>query len=406
LEKQKLYKRAIIKEMFFAGPSTLAELSDKTDKSIPFVTKLLNELKDENVIIEDNTSIFAVGRPAQYYTILNDYKYIIAVALDQYITRISIVDMSRSLVRDVAKYELKIDNDPKTLQSLVKIINDYIKECGIPRNKIVGVGIGMPGFVDVKKGINHSFFSFSDNNLEKNLETSIGLKVLIDNDSSLIALAEHKYGAAKGRKNVMVLNIGWGVGLGMIINGAIFRGDRGFAGEFSHLPLFNNDKMCSCGKMGCLETETSLLVITKKAISGIRNGTPTVLKELTLDDLDQSIKKIIDAAINGDKFSVSLISEAGYHIGRGIAILVHLLNPELVLISGRGSRAGKLWITPIQQALNEHCIPKLAEHLEIQISELQYNAELLGAAALVMENYNIIDNRKPGKLSPKKSVTI
>ena len=334
------------------------------------------------------------------------YKYIIAVALDQYITRISIVDMSRSLVRDVAKYELKIDNDPKTLQSLVKIINDYIKECGIPRNKIVGVGIGMPGFVDVKKGINHSFFSFSDNNLEKNLETSIGLKVLIDNDSSLIALAEHKYGAAKGRKNVMVLIIGWGVGLGMIINGAIFRGDRGFAGEFSHLPLFNNDKMCSCGKMGCLETETSLLVITKKAISGIRNGTPTVLKELSLDDLDQSIKKIIDAAINGDKFSVSLISEAGYHIGRGIAILVHLLNPELVLISGRGSRAGKLWITPIQQALNEHCIPKLAEHLEIQISELQYNAELLGAAALVMENYNIIDNRKPGKLSPKKSVTI
>ena len=77
-----------------------------------------------------------------------------------------------------------------------------------------------------------------------------------------------------------------------------------------------------------------------------------------------------------------------------------------MLISGRGSRAGKLWITQIKQALNEHCIPKLAEHLEIQISELQYNAELLGAAALVMENYNIIDNRKPGKLSPKKSVTI
>lgn len=403
MEKQNVYKRLIVKEMYFSGPITVADLSSKINKSIPFVTKLINELKAEKVLNEDNTSVFAVGRPAQYYVLNNTNKYIISVALDQYITRITVVDMHQNFVKDVAKYDLKLTKNPETLKSLIEIIKDYIKGCGISASKIVGIGIGMPGFVDVKRGINHSFFNMGEQNIEQYLEEALGHKVLIDNDSSLIALAEHKYGLAKNRKNVMVINIGWGVGLGMIINGEIFRGDRGFAGEFSHLPLFQNNEICSCGKMGCLETETSLMVIIKRAIEGLEQGEPTVLKDISLADLDKSITQIIDAALLGDKFSVNLISASAYHIGRGISILVHLLNPDLILISGRGSRAGKLWITPIQQALNEHCIPKLAEHLEIMISNIQYNAELSGAAALIMEHYLTINDKRSVKLKNQKS---
>lgn len=403
MEKQNVYKRLIVKEMYFSGPITVADLSSKINKSIPFVTKLINELKAEKVLNEDNTSVFAVGRPAKYYVLNNTNKYIISVALDQYITRITVVDMHQNFVKDVAKYDLKLTKNPENLKSLVEIIKDYIKGCGISASKIVGIGIGMPGFVDVKRGINHSFFNMGEQNIEQYLEEALGHKVLIDNDSSLIALAEHKYGLAKNRKNVMVINIGWGVGLGMIINGEIFRGDRGFAGEFSHLPLFQNNEICSCGKMGCLETETSLMVIIKRAIEGLEQGEPTVLKDISLTDLDKSITQIIDAALLGDKFSVNLISASAYHIGRGISILVHLLNPDLILISGRGSRAGKLWITPIQQALNEHCIPKLAEHLEIMISNIQYNAELSGAAALIMEHYLTINDKRSVKLKNQKS---
>ena len=122
-----------------------------------------------------------------------------------------------------------------------------------------------------------------------------------------------------------------------------------------------------------------------------------MLNDLSPDNIEETSKKIIKAASKGDKFAVELLSQAGYHIGRAIAILIHLLNPELIILSGRGSVAGKLWLTPVQQAIHEHCIPNIAENTEIEISTLQGEAELIGAAALVMEHYDELD-RIPASL--------
>jgi predicted NBD/HSP70 family sugar kinase len=180
----------------------------------------------------------------------------------------------------------------------------------------------------------------------------------------------------------------------MILNGELFRGHNGFAGEFSHIPLFLNNKLCSCGKSGCLETETSLLVVIEKANKGLKDGKISLLTELSVEHAEQAFQEIIRAAGKGDKFAVEILSESGYNIGRGVAILIHLLNPELVILSGRGSSAGKIWQAPIQQALNEHCIPRLAVNTEIEISSLGYQAEITGAAALVMENYEKSDPKK------------
>lgn len=188
----------------------------------------------------------------------------------------------------------------------------------------------------------------------------------------------------------MVINVGWGVGLGMILKGELFRGNNGFAGEFSHMPLFKNNKLCSCGKTGCLETETSLVVLAEKAIAGLKNGKLSVLKNLSIGDIEAASQAIMEAGLHGDKFAVDIITETGYNIGLGVGILIHLLNPELIVLSGRGSIAGKLWLTPIQQAINEHCIPKLAQDTAIAVSTLGYQAELIGAAALVMEHYDVL----------------
>jgi predicted NBD/HSP70 family sugar kinase len=226
------------------------------------------------------------------------------------------------------------------------------------------------------------------------VEAAVGIPVFIDNDSSLIALAELKFGAARNKQTVMVVNVGWGIGLGMIVKGELFRGNNGFAGEFSHIPLFTNNKMCSCGKSGCLETESSLFIVTEKAIEGLQQGKVSMLKNLTLEHAEDSSKEIMDAAIKGDKYAIELLSEAGYNIGRGIAILIHLLNPELIILSGRGSVGGKIWLAPIQQAINEHCIPKIAENTQLEISSLGFQAELIGAAALVMDHFDSLEKRK------------
>lgn len=359
-----------------------------TDKSLPHTARALNDLLEEGLIVESGLAHSTGGRRPQVYSARPDVLYVVSVAMDQFITHICLLDMANQLVGKAHRVELSLQSNSRALPELAGVLCEFIMDSGLSREQIAGIGIGMPGFVDGKKGVNHSFFTGSGGNIVNYLEAETGLPVLIDNDSSLIALAEWKLGVARNRQNAMVVNIGWGIGLGMILNGSLFRGENGFAGEFSHIPLFTNNKICNCGKTGCLETETSLQVIAEKAIHGLQLGRTSVMKGLDAGHLEEASRTIMEAAVNGDKYAIELVSDAAYHIGRGVAILVHILNPGLIVLSGRGSLAGRLWLAPVQQALNEHCIPKIAENIELMISPLGFNAERLGAAALIMEHYD------------------
>jgi glucokinase-like ROK family protein len=386
-KKSLFYKNKIIKELYFSHTLSCSDLSAQIDTSLPLTTKMLNDLIRDNDIVETGYAPSKGGRRPLMYAVRPDSKYTVAVAMDQLFTRIVIMDMHRQYATAVEKFELHLAKNPAAMDILVERIGDHIQRSGILKDKIVGIGIGMPGFVDSKKGVNYSFLTEGETNISQQIMDRVGVPTWIENDSSLVALAELSFGAARGKKSAMVVNLGWGIGLGLILNGELFRGFNGFAGEFSHLPLFSNNKLCSCGKSGCLETEASLLVVVERAKEGIRNGRLTMLKEHQLStNFDQASMAVIAAAEKGDKFAVELLSESGYNIGRGVAILIHLLNPETIILGGRGASAGKIWQVPIQQALNEHCIPRLAINTDIEVSGLGYDAELIGAAALVMNN--------------------
>jgi glucokinase-like ROK family protein len=386
-KKGLFYKNKIIKELYFSHTLSCSDLSAQIDTSLPLTTKMLNDLIRDNDIVETGYAPSKGGRRPLMYAVRPDSKYTVAVAMDQLFTRIVIMDMHRQYATAVEKFELHLAKNPDALDILVERISDHIDRSGILKDKIVGIGIGMPGFVDSKKGVNYSFLTEGEREISRHIMDRVGVPTWIENDSSLVALAELSFGAARGKKSAMVVNLGWGIGLGLILNGELFRGYNGFAGEFSHLPLFSNNKLCSCGKSGCLETEASLLVVVERAQEGIRNGRVTMMKEHQLSsNFDQASMAVIAAAEKGDKFAVELLSESGYNIGRGVAILIHLLNPETIILGGRGASAGKIWQVPIQQALNEHCIPRLAINTDIEVSGLGYDAELIGAAALVMNN--------------------
>src|SRR5687768_466328 len=389
MEKSLLYKRRIIKHLYFGNMLSCADLSDKINKSIPLTTKILGKLMEEGMVTETGYAASTGGRRPVMYSLKQDVMYVVSVAMDQLVTQIAILDMQNRNVTEIELFELPLTKNPNAPVALADKINEIITRSGIPKNKIAGVGIGMPGFVNAVKGINYTYLETEEYTISQYISAKVNLPVFIDNDSRLIALAELKFGAARDKKNALVINVGWGVGLGMILEGELFRGHDGFAGEFSHIPLFLNNKLCSCGKCGCLETETSLLIVIEKASNGLKSGKLSMLKEsaLSADHPEKAFQNIVTAASRGDKFAVEILSEAGYNIGRGVAILIHLLNPEVVILSGRGSAAGKIWQAPIQQALNEHCIPRLAVNTEIEVSALGYYAELTGAAALVMENY-------------------
>ena len=381
------YKSLALREFYFSGKLSCTELSEHIGKSIPHVTKLIDELLQEGLIVASGYAPSSGGRRSVTYSIQPNAFYVLSVAMDQIVTRIALLDMNNKPVTPVKKVELPLTNNQEAIVQLVENMKALIVESGIDREKILGAGIGMPGFVDFNKGINYSFLYSGKKTITEYLYDELGLPVYIDNDSSLIALAEYRFGAARQKKNAIVVNIGWGIGLGMVLNAGLFRGTEGFAGEFSHIPLFNNNKLCSCGKSGCLETEASLLVVIEKAANGVQNGQLSSLgRDYYTGHAEADWDAIVAAAHKGDRYVVTLLSETGYHIGKAVAILIHLINPEVVVLSGRGTQAGRVWEASVQQALNEHCIPRLAANTTIAISSLGYQAELIGAVALVMEN--------------------
>ena len=396
-------KKRIIKQLYFGRTLSGTDLSERIQRSLPVTIKLLNELKLAGEVVELGFAPSTGGRRPMMYSLNKQYGYIVSVAMDQLFTRIGILNMEHSFITTVERHALNLETEPDALGILVGLIEQHILASGIERNRILGVGVGMPGFIDLEKGVNYSFFRSESGSIRQLLQVRLDLPVYLDNDSSLVALAEYRFGAARHKKNVMVVNISWGVGLGMILNGELFRGHNGFAGEFSHIPIFSSNKLCSCGKTGCLETEASLLVLVEKAVKGIQEGKISNLPKISLDHPEEACSAIIQMALKGDKFCIELLYEIGYNIGRGIAILIHILNPELIILSGRGAAAGKLWFAPIQQAINEHSIPRLAEHTSIEVSTVGNKDELYGAAALVMENFDRETkkkNRNVGLLNP------
>src|ERR1700744_6189525 len=302
-KKNLFYKNKIIKELYFSHTLSCSDLSAQIETSLPLTTKMLNDLIRDNDIVETGYAPSKGGRRPLMYAVRPDRKYTVAGAMDQLFTRIVIMDIHRQYATAIEKFELQLAKNPLALEILTERLAEHIRRSGIAKDKIVGIGIGMPGFVDSKKGVNYSFLTEGETNVSQYIMDKVGVAVWIENDSSLVALAELSFGAARGKKNAMVVNLGWGIGLGLILNGELFRGYNGFAGEFSHLPLFSNNKLCSCGKSGCLETEASLLVVVERAKEGIRNGRLTMLKANQLSaNFDQASMAVIDAAGKGDKF--------------------------------------------------------------------------------------------------------
>lgn len=377
----------IIKRLYFDNAMSCAGLSLLFDKSIPSITKAINELIKEGFVVEEGYAPSSGGRRPLMYAINAKAMYILAVAMDQLSARLQLTDLQNNPVADMVTVDIKLLNNDEALPTLVRGLNDYIAASGVPRQKIAGIGIGMPGFINAAEGINYTYLDAGGQSLSEYLTHATRIITYIDNDSSLIALAEQKFGIAKTQQEVMVINLGWGIGLGMIIDGKIFRGYNGFAGELSHIPLSDDGELCTCGKRGCLEAEASMLVVAEKAEEGIKQGRVTSLKP-TGGDFKLMGDALMDAANQGDQFALELLSDAGYKIGKALAILIHIMNPANIVLSGRGAKVGKILLAPIQQALHKYCIPRLASGTELLISSLGFDAELIGAAVLVMENFD------------------
>lgn len=380
-------KKMIIEAIYHQGSKSIPELSRSIQMSTPTITRAIDELVSEKLIIEEGIGASSGGRRPNLYGINPNSRYVLGIDINRYFVRMCLFNL---LNKPAA--EIKVLNDGlETTKDILKVIYegamDMIKSSGIDKAKILGVGIALPGLIDIRTGISYSYLHSDDKPAAALFEELFHLPVFVEHDTRTMALGEQAFGLAKGKQNVICLNIGSGISIGLILNGQLYRGNSGFAGEFGHMQVDPDGKLCDCGKIGCLETLASVTAMIRKAKKELEGGANSIILKIVDNNLNRiSSDVILEAAQMGDQFAIGLLAQIGEHLGKGIAVLLHLFNPELIIIGGELSKADNYLTDPIQQNLNQYTIAKIRKDAQIINSELGENAGIMGTIPLVMDN--------------------
>ncbi|MEJ7828142.1 MAG: ROK family transcriptional regulator [Segetibacter sp.] len=380
--KNKSLKRAIISYLDNSGNATVAHLSKELNISIPKIINLVNELIQDG-LIKDNGKVDSTGgRRASLYGLVAEAAFFIGVDVKRYSINIGLLDFKKSLVTIKENVLYTLENNQGSFDNMIEVIQDFIAGLPVNKEKIVAVGINLSGRINNTTGYSYSYFHFHEEPLATTIENILGIKTFLENDSRAMAYGEFCCGSVTSERNVLFVNMDYGIGLGILVDGKVYYGKSGFSGEFGHIPFFNNEIICHCGKRGCLETEASGNALVRLFKEKIKNGSTSQLLN-QFDDLDNlKLQQIIEAAQNDDMLSIELIGEIGEKIGRGIALLINIFNPELVLLGGTLAQTGDYIRLPIRSALNKYSLSLVNNDSALKMSKLEEKAGVIGGCLM------------------------
>lgn len=387
IRKNRLRSNLLL-ELYQSGDTSINKMARLFHASIPSATGIVNELMREGWITETGTGPARAGRPPVLYG-LNSKKYLnLIMDINRHETHLVIFDLHNQIIVK-RKVDIKLDDSSTFLEELFKETEVFLNFHDIPHSKLWGIGVSMPGLINSTQGINLTYLNLTPPGvpLVSYLKKHFNLPVCLFNDTKATTIGEHRFGYAVNKSQVLTINIDWGVGLGILLNGEVFNGASGFAGELGHIQVKPDGLLCYCGKIGCLDTITSALALIRQAKEGIKNGRATILSQIVdgnLDTLDTS--HIIEAVHAGDEFSIDLLSTVGTELGKGLATAVHLFNPEVIIVGGLLAEAGPFISNPIEQAINKYCLSDFKNTLSLHISKLGPKARLLGTQAHLFEH--------------------
>ncbi|WP_138484910.1 ROK family transcriptional regulator [Dyadobacter bucti] len=377
----------LLLHLYQSGDTSINKMARLFHASIPSATGIVNELMRDGWITETGTGPARAGRPPVLYG-LKAKKYLTLIMdINRHDTQLVIFDLHNQLILK-RKVDIRLDDSTDFLEQLFTLTDEFLSSNNISHSKLWGIGVSMPGLINSSQGINLTYPNLTPPGipLVSHLRKHFKLPVCLFNDTKATTIGEHRFGLAMDKSQVLTINIDWGVGLGIIINGEVFHGASGFAGELGHIQVKPDGLLCLCGKVGCLDTITSAIALIRQAKEGINSGRATILSQIVdknLDLLDTS--HIIEAVHAGDEFSIDLLSTVGTELGKGLATAVHLFNPEVIIVGGLLAEAGPFISNPIEQAINKYCLSDFKNSLSIHISKLGSKARLLGTQAHLFE---------------------
>jgi glucokinase-like ROK family protein len=371
------------------APVSRAELAVRTGLNRSTITLIINELIDRGFVHETERQDTRIGRPGMLLQFNPNGGFAIGVEIG--VDFISVI--LTNFVADVLwkRYEsVAPGTDRIAMMELAEnIISQafaYGKEINL---RPLGIGVGIPGLVDASQGklVYAPNLKWTDIPVRLIWMSRFNVPVFVENEANCAALGEYFYGVAHDTKDFIYLKTGIGLGCGIMVGGRLFKGTNGFAGEAGHMTLYRGGEVCGCGRRGCWETYVSPLSIILSVVSKLNEGKASIIPDLVNDDLSKiTLNIVVEAAEIKDPVACSTLDEIGVHLGIGIANLVNIFDPGLIVLGGALSLCGK-WLTPvIAQVLQENALPPLRDRVRIEVSARGEDACTIGAAALVLDD--------------------
>ena len=333
-------RSSIMQHIMQNGSFMVPEIATATGFSLTTVAKYVSEMLAAGQIVEtDRICLHAKGRRTVRYGVRPEAcPCFMGEDMRAFELNIGLVDFVGQPVRIERHMDFRLENTRDTLDEVCRRIQRFVATLdGIAPERIAGININVPGRVNSRTGTSATTFNFEetvDTPLTDILSERLGMRVFIENDTKAMAYGAYMSGLNRQYDNLLYINIGWGLGLGIVIDGKLCHGKDGYSGEFGHIHMYNNNILCHCGKTGCIETEVSGRAIQRKLIERIHSGEASLLAPKVRSGETVTTADIIEAVEREDPLCIELVMQAGSELGHHIAGLINLFNPEVIVIGG------------------------------------------------------------------------
>ena len=363
------------------GDFSLADLSKELGTSIPTTTKLVEELQEDGLLVDLGKQGTNGGRRPSIFGLNPSAGYFVGIDIRRKFISYAVIDFKGVTVAYHDHLQFSVQNSEESFVELCTFLKGALEEDNIDSEKVLAYGFNLTGRVNNETGYCFSYFIGEDKPIASVLEKELDRPVFIENDSRAMTYGEYIGGVAKGEKNMLFLNVAWGLGMGMIVDGTLSYGKSGFSGEIGHFPLLENNRVCHCGKTGCLETGASGSAVHRIFMEKLAEGRASMLSEKYASGEKIHIEDIIDA-VNEDVLAIEVIEEIGTVLGRAIAGLINIFNPELIVIGGNVAAAKEYLLLPVKSAIQKHSLNIINSDTTIKLSKLGKKAGPIGSCML------------------------
>ena len=371
-------KRAILRLCISHDESSISYFSKSLGISVPTITKLIGELIDEGFLLDEGKIGTSGGRRPSIFGLNPNAGYFVGIDIARHHFHIAVMDFRGNLRHYIEDIEFVLESSGKSFREICRMVKDRVVAAGIPWIKVLAVGVSLSGRVNPEEGYSLSYFVTDDLPLKDLFQRELNVPVSIENDSRALTYGEYMTLGKNADKDMIAINLSWGLGMGMILDGQLYYGKSGFSGEIGHFPLLDNDIICRCGKVGCLETGASGSALHRMIIEKLKAGRRSSLYKLYKENGDIELSEILKAVRDGDVLAIECIGEIGEMLGRGISGIINIFNPGLVIIGGRLIVGKDHLMLPIRTAVNKLSMERVSSDTKIRLSTLGRKAIAIG----------------------------